>query len=380
MNHQNNPIQTYSTVQRWLANIPNHNTQKFYLHSLRKYVYQTNTNPDNLISIGQKNGENAHDQLKIFYNTLQLSPGSKMSIYQAIRSFYAANRVTLGKKPRTYRMSIEYEPRKLYTQNQVAQLVDAASNLRDKALITFLAQTGQRIGVVTSLRLRHVNLDMPSPIVVEVPAILRNGKGFNVNKAQTVYHFVFGEDTVNYLRLMIKDRKDRGESLGPDSWLFRSHSRWIREKTIHKVSRSTPGLPLSISQAGLIVRMLAERRGIQEKFGKRYLFHPHGFRRYWKHQLRMGGVDPVLLDYLMGHVVAYGGAYDRWTVEDIRSQYRRAENYVCLHPVSLISPEDVRNEVYRVLLGSVDDVALEKVSMSLGVPTDQIRRILDRPE
>jgi integrase len=318
MKHQYNPIQTYSTVQRWLANIPNHNTQKFYLYSLRKYVNQTNTNPDNLISIGQKNGENAHDQLKIFYNMLQLSPGSKMSIYQAIRSFYAANRVTLGKKPRPYRMSIEYEPRKLYTQNQVAQLVDAASNLRDKALITFLAQTGQRIGVVTSLRLRHVNLDEPSPIVVEIPAILRNSKGLNVNKAQTVYHFVFGEDTANYLRFMIKDRKDRGESLGPDSWLFRSHSKWIRGNTIHKVRRSTPGLPLSISQAELIVRMLAERRDIQEKFGKRYLFHPHGFRRYWKHQLRMGGVDPVLLDYMMGHVVGYGGAYDRWTLDDIK--------------------------------------------------------------
>ncbi len=178
---------------------------------------------------------------------------------------------------------------------------------------------------------------------------------------------------------MIEDRKDRDESLGPNSWLFRSHSKWIRENTIHKVSRSTPGLPLSISQAGLIVRMMAERRGIQEKFGKRYLFHPHGFRRYWKHQLRMGGVDPVLLDYLMGHVVAYGGAYDRWTLEDIRSQYRRAENYVCLHPVSVVSPEDVRNEVFRVLLGSVDDVAIEKVSNSLGVPTDQIRRLLERP-
>ena len=153
--NEKNPIQTYSTVQRWLANIPNHNTQKFYLYSLRKYINQTNTNPDNLIIIGQKNGEDAHDQLKTFYNTLQLSPGSKMSIYQAIRSFYTANRVILGKKPRTYRMSVEYEPRKLYTQNQVAQLVDEASNLRNKSLITFLAQTGQRIGVVT-LSLIHI--------------------------------------------------------------------------------------------------------------------------------------------------------------------------------------------------------------------------------
>ena len=380
MKHQNNLKLTYSTVQRWLANIPNHNTQKFYLYSLRKYVNQIKSNPDNLISIGQKNGENAHDQLKTFYNTLQLSPGSKMSIYQAIRSFYTANRVMLGKKPRTFRMSVEYEPRKLYTQNQVAQLVDAATNLRDKALITFLAQTGQRIGVVTSLRLRHINLDQPSPVVVEVPAILRNSKGFNVNKAQTVYHFVFGEDTANYLRLMIRDREDRGESLSPDSWLFRSHSRWIRENTIHKVSRSTPGLPLSISQAGLIVRMLAARRGIQEKFGKRYLFHPHGFRRYWKHQLRMGGVDPVLLDYLMGHVMAYGGAYDRWTLEDIRGQYRRAENFVCLHPVSVVSRDDVRAEVLKVLLGNISSEAVEKVSESLGVPPAQILSLLNRLE
>ena len=179
---------------------------------------------------------------------------------------------------------------------------------------------------------------------------------------------------------MIKDRKERGESLGPDSWLFRSHSMWIRENVIHKVSRSTPGLPLSISQAGLIVRMLAERRGIQEKFGKRYLFHPHGFRRYWKHQLRMGGVDPVLLDYLMGHVVAYGGAYDRWTLEDIRSQFRQAENFVCLHPVSVVSRDDVRAEVLKVLLGNIDSEAVEKVSESLGVPPAQILSLLNRLE
>ena len=128
------------------------------------------------------------------------------------------------------------------------------------------------------------------------------------------------------------------------------------------------------------VRGLAVKRGLQEHYGKRYLFHPHGFRRYWKHQLRMGGVDPVLLDYMMGHVVGYGGAYDRWTLDDIRGEYRGAENYVCLHPVSLVSADDVRNEVFRVLLGSVDTIALDNVSKSLGVPIDQIRRILERPE
>ena len=45
---------------------------------------------------------------------------------------------------------------------------------------------------------------------------------------------------------------DRGESLGPVSWLFRSRSRWVGKNMIRKVSRSTPGLCLSISRAGEI--------------------------------------------------------------------------------------------------------------------------------
>jgi hypothetical protein len=178
---------------------------------------------------------------------------------------------------------------------------------------------------------------------------------------------------------MIKDRVDRGEELEPDSWLFRSHSRWFTDYKIRKVPRSTKGMCLSVSRAGEIIRDLAEKRGIQERFGKRYLFHLHGFRRYWKHQLRMGGVDSVLLDYMMGHVVAYLGAYDRWTLGDIRDQYRKAENFVSLHPVSVVSPEDVRNEVFRVLLGSVDNVAIDQVARSLGVPSSQIRRIIEKP-
>ncbi len=274
-------------------------------------------------------------------------------------------------------MVTEYEPRKLYTQHQVAQLVDAADNLRDKALVTFLAQSGQRIGVTTSIKLRHIDLEQSAPVIVEVPPILRNHKGHNVNKAQTSYRFAIGEDTVNYLRLMIEDRTQRGEELDQDSWLFRSHSRWFMGDGVRKVSRSTRGDCLSIFRAGTIIRKLAMSRGLQQRYDKRYLFHPHGFRRYWKHQLRVGGVDSVLLDYMMGHVVGYGGAYDRWTLDDIREQYHGAENFVCLHPVSVVSPEDIRDEVFRVLLGSISSDAIEDVSRNLRVPIDLIRKTLE---
>jgi len=364
------------SVERWLANLPNLGTRRVYLPELKRFADFTGRSPDDLVDLGRTNSEEAHDLLKMLYNSLTLASKTKMRIYQTIRSFYRANGVVLGKKPRTYRSVVEYESRKLYSQEEVAWLVDVAVNARDKALITFLAQSGQRISIVLSLRIEHVQISQPSPIAIDVPAILKNKHGVNVNKAQTPYEFAVGEDTKTYLELMIKERVDRGEPLEPESWLFRSHSERISEKRIRKVKLSTPGRPLSASQAGKIVRTAAAKRGIQQRFGKRYLFHSHGFRRYWKHQLRIGGVDPDLLDYMMGHALPYGGAYDRWTIEDIRGQYRKAENYVSLRPTVSVTKEDVREEILRVLLGKMRGEDFQKVSENLGIPLTQIQSMI----
>lgn len=378
MNYSRGSLTNQDSVRRWLANIPNPRTRRIYLYSLEKYVEYTGMTPDDLVAHGLRSSDDAHDLLKMFHSSLGLASSTKMTIYQSIRSFYAANRVVLGKKPRTFRGTVEYEPRRLYTQDEVATLVDAVADVRDKSLITFLAQSGQRVGVVASLRLRHIDMEQPSPIVIEVPPILRNKHGVNVNKAQRRYLFAVGEDTMVYLRLMIKDRENRGEYLGLESWLFRSHSRWLGNRTVRKVERSEPGESLSPSQIGHIIRVAAERRGIQRRYGKRFLFHPHGFRRYWKHQLRIGGVDSDMLDYMMGHTLLYGGAYDRWTLEDVRRYYRRAENYVCLRPGYAISKEDVREEVLKVLLGNISRDDVEQISENLGIPPSQILSLMNR--
>jgi integrase/recombinase XerD len=321
-----------------------------YLLGLKKFVKFAGENPDRLIKSAKENSLDAHHVLKMLFNSLTLASTTKIRIYNTIRSFYRANGVILGKKPRAYRAVVEYEPRRLYSQDDVAWLVDSADNTRDKALITFLAQSGQRVSIIVNLKIGHITLQQPAPIIVDVPAVLRNKHGVNVNKAQTSYQFALGEDTKRYLELMIDERRKRGEPLEPESWLFRSNSTWIAEKKIRKVKLSEAGSPLSISQVGNIIRSAASKRGIQEKFGKRYLFHPHGFRRYWKHQMRIGRVDSDLLDYMMGHVLPYAGAYDRWTAEDIKKSYERAENFVSLRPKVTVTKEDVQMEVLRVLV------------------------------
>lgn len=61
-------LEEYKTVQKWLANIPNHHTRINYLYALKKYVNQTQQIPDQLIQTGFKDPETAHDQLKTVYN------------------------------------------------------------------------------------------------------------------------------------------------------------------------------------------------------------------------------------------------------------------------------------------------------------------------
>ena len=174
-------------MERWFANLPNLGTRRVYLPELKKFVKFADKSPDELAESAKKNSEEAHHLLKMFYNSITLASTTKIRIYHTIRSFYRANGVILGKKPRTYRRVVEYEPRRLYSQDEVAWLVDSADNTRDKALITFLAQSGQRVSVIVNLKMRHIPLDQCNPVIVDVPAVLRNKHGINVNKAQVPY-------------------------------------------------------------------------------------------------------------------------------------------------------------------------------------------------
>jgi hypothetical protein len=148
---------------------------------------------------------------------------------------------------------------------------------------------------------------------------------------------------------MIREREQRAEPLNPDSWVFRSTSHRLDQQVIRKVQLSTPGSPLSQSQIGTIVRQVAIKRGLQQQFGKRYLFHPHGFRRYWKHQ---------------------------WTIQDIKDQYRRTETYINLQSKQSVSKEEIQTEILNIFLGKMRQEDVVSLSHNLGVSVAQIQHIL----
>jgi len=280
--------------------------------------------------------------MKSFYNALiEKGNSSKTAAltYQCLRSFYRWNNITLGRTPRGFKGRAEFEPYRVLSPSEVALMVNYAPSNRDKALIVFLAQSGQRVGVLTALRYSHVMSGFEKgeyPWIIEIRAILRDGQGVNVNKLGESYSFAVGEDTILYLKRMIDDREMYGDSIDDKSWLFRSYSKSISEggkKTPVRVSRSTRGRALTSVSIRDIVHEVAERAGLQRKASeKRYEIHPHIFRRYWNMRMQEAGLSEDLRSFMLGHRLPYEGAYSRWYPDAIRREWKakNVEKYLAI--------------------------------------------------
>jgi integrase/recombinase XerD len=223
------------------------------------------------------------------------------------------------------------------TQEEVAKIIDAAPSIRDKALIAFLAQSGQRRVIVTALKYGHIRKDLGRerfPVIVGVPAKLLDVHGVNVNKIRRPYRFAIGYDACVYIREMIEERKRCGEEITDESWLFRSYASLRGGKMPMRMRKDEPGPPLSASAIVKIVDNAAKRAGLQEKRGKISEIHPHTFRRYFNMRLQEAGIDPILRDFLLGHKLPYEGAYDKYTAEYIRREWmaHEVDKYLALRP------------------------------------------------
>jgi len=294
--------QRLDPIERWLNHydsIRERERKRRALLRLAKYVDQE---PELLLD---RTPEEIEDLLLKYYRHLvdkeRLAKTSAAQWYFLNRGFFEKNRVRLGPPPSFIKVrEAEYEKHYIPLQDEAKAMFDKMENLRDKALIAFLAQTGQRVGVLTAIKhseIEHVG----SHGVVQVPPTYPNQLDRNVNKERVRYKFVIGEDTIGLLNELEKN----------------SSSPWIFD--------------LSQRQMGRIVDRAAREIGIQKdmetRLGRKMLLvHPHTFRKYWKHQVREPLLDSDLVNYMMGHKPLYRGAYDHFTDNtDLVERYMKAE-------------------------------------------------------
>ena len=237
------------------------------------------------------------DALDRYYDHLaaKRTKGARSSAateYARIRGFYTDSGVRLSKYPRKFR--VPPPPTSTPTQEQVKRMLRTRKDPQHKAVIAFLAQTGQKIGVLLAMKWKFVDvIDSRGVVHVPKPEEFKNRDGEPAYVSKDPYVFIMGRDV---MRLLGKPPKDK------ENWLF----------------------DISQRQIGRIVPEAAEDAGIEERVT------PNTFLGYWRAQMAQGGVwHDTLLEYMMGYRIpriATRSGYLSW--QNLLEEYKTAESYL----------------------------------------------------
>jgi integrase len=157
---------------------------------MRKFIHYSQLNPDQFLNLAKRDPAAAHTKMKEFWHRVRdmegLSSKTRAHHYMALRSFLRWNDVNVGRMPRPFIGKVQYESYHVLETSEVSKMIDHAKNVRDQAIVSFLAQSGQRTGIVSAMKYHHVRDDLERgvyPIIVNVNSELFGRKsGQNVNK------------------------------------------------------------------------------------------------------------------------------------------------------------------------------------------------------
>lgn len=332
-------------VKRWKSHIADSTWERCYKQHWDNFVELFKVeDPTELVSLTQQQASDLALQYREHLESKGYSSKFVCSGYCAIRSFFAYNGIRLEKMSQNFAGHVQYRSYVQIEQKDVFALVEAVPSYRDKFAASLCYQGGQRDGLVEALKLKHIvtkDWQNAKVSVFDIPELLLNYKGQNVNKRKVKYRFGLLDDAMRFLKLHLEERARAGEKLTPESWLVRSRSLGGRKRGTFADPES---MPITADYVNTVVKKAAARIGIQSSVltnlkRKQHQITAHNGRLYFKTQMRDARVDLELRNFMMGHKVAYGGAYDKYREREIIEAMEQARSVLALTPQSITEVE-----------------------------------------
>jgi len=204
-----------------------------------------------------------------------------------IKSFYNSNYVPLKvRSPKSWPST----RRKVPSPEELARMVDVTPQMRDKAIIICLYQSGISVGDFLGITYEMVKEQLES-----------------------------GVEPIHLPMERSKVRKPYDTFLGADSII---HLKKYLEKARRKPS--DPLFPVSPRTVENIVKKSSIKAGVKP------YSTPHCLRKAFSTRLKLDNCPDELVEYWLGHKLRYGGAYFIPPIESQREIYRKHEHAISI--------------------------------------------------
>jgi integrase len=260
------------------------------------------------------------------------APHSIVSYITAVRSFYGFYFIDIPKrrKRRVHKVRpLEENQKNGVTKADIQQMMMAAKNFRDKAMILTLVSSGLGRAEVADLGVKDFYEGCDSEVCM-----------FETRRKKT------GNDFVTFI--------------SPEAtkmiWDYFKHERGITKENIKEhlneslfaVAKKTQKggealkAPLAVESIDRIFRDIGRRIGyaptVTEKgnmiYGK---CHPHNLRKFFNTKMKNAGMPEYIVEYLMGHEIdGTRAAYYQRRIDELR------ENYLRFMPAVIIQPTETQ--------------------------------------
>src|SRR5574341_693549 len=253
------------------------------------------------------------------------APTSVNTMLGSALTFFAANGYKNGNRlsvervyvPARYHKRPEYIP----TKNEIYDMADSSSCLRDRAIILVLYTSGLRNSTLRALLFQDVKDELVRGYgIVRIPVYIGMRQVIpGACKNNIEYYSFIADEATKALRLYIKERLNKfGEIKDTDPLFCTDYTQ------ISKPQRNSSFL--SANEIQHIVKELAKKAGVP----KCEAVHPHCLRKAFDSVLHTtmidnSNLDPKLQTFFLGHLL--GGSddtyFDKTKIEEFRNLYSK---------------------------------------------------------
>jgi len=218
----------------------------------------------------------------------EVSPNSVNTYMAGIEAFFETNDVELRWKKirRLYPAKVKKTGGKMWTTEEIDLMLKSTRDLRQKALIHFLAASGVRRGAIPDLKIKHIQK-------------IENCYAISVyDDSLEEYTTFIHQEAAFWLDKYLEKRKNDGEYLDKNSPLFRKSYQLGIQKALPMNDE------LVLRSIWYVINKSGLRAGQEKKSGRYETQTNHGFRKRFNTIVEnTDGIKIILVEKMMGHSI-----------------------------------------------------------------------------